>query len=1800
MEIINNRYKIGECLEIDNFYSKYTASDLLQKNKKVLLYIIKDNQYSKTFIEYCRHHFHEISAINHKNIVSLYSCGTVETIDDKHNHEMLYFYTTEYFQPTVLKPVKGSLSKADLLQIYKQMANFLDFLHFHGMNYKYIDLENISITRDNGELVVKLMDLISLKKKEFDKQHEQKLAVNSRAPELYYGIETGPYTDIYSLGVLLYYFYTTEEFYYHKLLDEISLCSEKVQLKWELDFFNIIKNATQLDYIDRYQSIHQMNRDIEGLYQLKEPIEDKTVLETLNFKIPIIGRDMELKKIMSLVENWNKSLILIQGDKGIGKSRFINEVRHQMQFNKVHVFSTSILNDRNDFHQTITLLLRQVLRHAPQNIIDKYAEELVKIIPEIGFNKKITPSRELTEDREILRLYDRITNFIIETVGAQQTLLTFDDIHFADRTVIEFIDYFLKINRLKKAPIMILLGYTDELYHWQETHNYLVDWNNSVEVLKIKLSRLTVEETAKMIKYILGWFIEPLNFATNIMRETDGNPALIEEAIRELYAQKHIYVDYTSEKNGYTWHSNIEDYSRIKLPENFDESIYIMLNTFDDFTKKLLEIVSLFNTSVSLQILSKLLGEDQQYSPCLNRLTQLKILNEKLEDWGYTYGFYRSQLKTYIYESIQLEKRIQLHQKVSIILEDLYQKEGRENKEELIYHLFQSNQRNKAIDYCIEAGDHMFNLRIYTQAVVFYKRAYSLLKMNPDEKYLKLLIRMGEVYQNQGKNNEALESYKEVTSLTNGKIQELTIDAQCNIAQIYLNRNELKLAERDLKEILHNAEKIQYGEGLLKAAYLLARVYMHSKEVDNLEEVCEKYLEIAKKLNRFEYIGMFINQKGILEFLKGNVLQAKEYCEISVGFLEKGKRIEETSRPINNIGVILQDHFQKIEEARKYFEKSMKIAQQYHRMEDLFRAYNNIADCYMLENRYDDAIEVLHKNINLATEYEDVHIKMIGYMNLSECYLMIGDYKQSYNYLLKAESDIYNNLNRETYYKAMVNFLMTMGSFHEALEQIKNLKEYSGNNFISLLRIRLTEFMVKTSLGEAVEEAELLEILEEYREKTYSRDHRIALMTAVGYFYDKGKIDVVKELLKQDETLMGDFTNHYLMIKRNLYEGLVLEDNKKKILALEALIGKLHPSNDKEEEWKIHSSLGYAYFKEGDYYKATSYYLNALEVIQHLLNRTPDKYKKHYLMVENKYNLKQQLLRMESLIQRGTIEASELPKINKSLKLQDINLQDFFDISRFQELFQNPAFYELALQQYKSLVSIEVDDLEGLLDHLSNDVQFNLELLTKLAGKFVLATSGAILGVKEDGYEVIAHIGAKINVEKINHLLEKATNNKNGLLIMNQFNQTSDSKREYANKDIRASICLPIIQQGKVEHLQTEKRNWHLKDKSKISGYLYLETDKVFNNFSYETFKECKKLISLAYIMLNNYYLKIESSIDKMTGAYVRKYFEKLLLENIESAKEINQNLSIVMCDIDHFKIINDTYGHQRGDLILEEAGKVLQRSIRTSDFVGRYGGEEFIILLPGADKNAAYKIAEKIRISFEEAKLLGDEFNLTISCGVASFPEDGSNKEIIIEKADQALYNAKEQGRNMTVTWRNGMSFVDKRTDKLAGIVSGNIVQDQRNVLVLAEAIEILTEKRPREEKNFILLGRLIEILEAEEGILFLVENGKISSKFYRKRFVDNWVSSLNYNEKLIDKVIQTRQGEYLIDWEDISQIDIFTGTPNWKSVIVVPIIYNGDLKGVIYLSASVKEREFDFNAYNLAKITSSIMGPFMEETVK
>ncbi|HDZ89172.1 MAG: diguanylate cyclase [Deltaproteobacteria bacterium] len=169
--------------------------------------------------------------------------------------------------------------------------------------------------------------------------------------------------------------------------------------------------------------------------------------------------------------------------------------------------------------------------------------------------------------------------------------------------------------------------------------------------------------------------------------------------------------------------------------------------------------------------------------------------------------------------------------------------------------------------------------------------------------------------------------------------------------------------------------------------------------------------------------------------------------------------------------------------------------------------------------------------------------------------------------------------------------------------------------------------------------------------------------------------------------------------------------------------------------------------------------------------------------------------------------------------------------------------------------------------------------------------------------------------------------------------------------------------------------------------------------------------------------IRILSITDSLTGSYNRTYMNQNLPKEVRRATRYNRPISLVMVDIDHFKRVNDTYGHQAGDQVLKGLVETITASVRSGiDWVARYGGEEFLVVFPETEFQKAMGLAERLRrdVSDMKIQIKGDTIQVTASFGVSGFSPSTSPKEIsheaVINLADQALYQAKREGRNRVV----------------------------------------------------------------------------------------------------------------------------------------------------------------------------------------
>ncbi len=214
-----------------------------------------------------------------------------------------------------------------------------------------------------------------------------------------------------------------------------------------------------------------------------------------------------------------------------------------------------------------------------------------------------------------------------------------------------------------------------------------------------------------------------------------------------------------------------------------------------------------------------------------------------------------------------------------------------------------------------------------------------------------------------------------------------------------------------------------------------------------------------------------------------------------------------------------------------------------------------------------------------------------------------------------------------------------------------------------------------------------------------------------------------------------------------------------------------------------------------------------------------------------------------------------------------------------------------------------------------------------------------------------------------------------------------------------------------------------LKAKDKINGIIVADNFITREPVSKDDIRMLTMLANQAGLAIENSQLYEKTlmlaNMDSLTELWNHGYFQHLLNTELEESRITRVPLSLLMIDIDYFKIYNDALGHQAGDKILKELAGLIKNQSRKMDFVCRYGGEEFAIILPQTDKKEALQIAERLRVDIEKHNFMREDIlpekKLTASLGISSFPEDGVLPAELITAADKFLYFAKNKGRNKT-----------------------------------------------------------------------------------------------------------------------------------------------------------------------------------------
>lgn len=822
---------------------------------------------------------------------------------------------------------------------------------------------------------------------------------------------------------------------------------------------------------------------------------------------------------------------------------------------------------------------------------------------------------------------------------------------------------------------------------------------------------------------------------------------------------------------------------------------------------------------------------------------------------------------------------------------------------------------------------------------------------------------------------------------------------------IFSNAGKRETAYRYYHLVFHYVKKYGMSPELLNFAsnysLQLMNLGKHEEAINAGNELIKALLKDTYH-NKLSRIYVFLRNSTAAEYLS-RYDEALHYLEEAYVLAKEIQSIDDILNILahkNNIKKIIQQNSEEIIEEQ---EKIIEIARQYGRETQLASTYysliNRSIDSGELQKALDyyaaalRDIAVPNKN-NIVTDY--ISFMFIG----ARLFSILGDFFKASNMLKIARKHITSleGFNKTAY---LINYYESKSQFY-----FQNNQTEKG---IYWLERHIEDIQIAINNGSYT--IETSEIVYQYA-------------TLLEQYYLIGDTQHMIDCWKK----IGDINQGYESLSKKYYyinwfflEALVSDnvDDKKRLFS-SSLEYTIHAKDFMIVEKVIgeylelvpHETLLYKNLVLLLYISVIKFYTN-----------TPDAYRDSWL---NKPKIKHFLPFLNELI------------YGKNTK-ESILHEDFASIFA---RFTHSAHIAIKKNNVKMMKSFNRDIWKTHPSHYPKKfADFLKEYLC--ADRVIISTSDT---VTEDSKIIVCNENIYRDKTHVDPVLIQNAYHSGDYLIENTYNFGS----------ALATLVIPIVNPyNKNSYYNKDKRLKSVSISDYYLGYIYVDSKYPIANINSESVDMLKIYIEWFSSLLTYNLINYELVLDKLTSLFTRTHFLKNLKNKLVSVKEKKQTIAFMILDIDHFKKVNDTYGHQKGDEVLTRVATIIKRNIRRNDLAGRYGGEEFIIALMNISKKEAEKKAEEIRRIIQNTSILPDR-KLTVSIGCALFPDDAEWVNILINKADSALYHAKSHGRNQIVFWNADISGTKQTKDVLSEILSTDLARSEHIIRSIFELIDI------------------------------------------------------------------------------------------------------------------------------------------------
>ncbi|UTC64818.1 diguanylate cyclase [Treponema sp. OMZ 788] len=1765
MKILNNRYRIIRELPIElKNNTGFIAKDLLSdKGEKVELRLVYASDLDESFMQFIREKFILIKQLKETAHIKNYDFTRLISIDNKTIDEKIYLYTIEYIEEK--EPILNFLANASAKEIFDLFAAILKELNYlitYGIVYNNFDLNNIYVIKDQGQVFIKVKDIITEKK-----QYSNQISLLSNEE-----INTFTYSyDILKTIILSLLLKRNIIKNHEKHFQELQYIKAK-QLDNEKHlytcFFKVYNKINTRKLKKKPYSFYEIISDIN--YTINSEYNIATPMRIVKNHQLSINREKEKKEIFSILKQektskYRNKNILISGSCGIGKSYFLSDLYFLLLLEKNDVYYIPSLGDIDDIKFILYLMKSLFLKNS---LVQKNYEKELNIIfdslkAEIAANEDIIRISALK-----YKLINLIAGLLIENSSSQSIVFIIDDIHLISEFITKTMLYITIENSDKKNIILILSANESLISNNQNAAKLIKTLSNHSVIKKINLQNLSETEIESLIRNTINIRMVPEILVKKIHLNTGGNPLFINETIKELTLSGELKKDEAYESCKLS-DSLSNPVIPIPISTNIQQAVKKQIINLDKNELNFLRDLCVFQTSFKTEFLPKMLNVTasavKKYIP---KLLEQNIIKKITKHYADEYSIINKILQKMLYNELDYDYRIELHKKIMQRIQTIKSA----NIHEFIWHAEKAQLSEEAVDYCIKYKSKIKKQCTHVSYIDIFEKIYSLLPNNANDKKLDILLILAESYL---ENDDITESGKQITIAE--KIIKNFDSNKITAAQIHIikaiKETQMKAKPEKIAKSLTLAEKFTAEANHIYTQLLLdkAKIGFLQYKKKYAEAINEAKKVILKCGNSIELKS--IKTKVLLD-LGNNLFYSGKYEDAEKAYLETIKNAKKTGNTniednaYNNLAIIQEQVYKNFNSAIAYYKKILKNNTISGNTIAEILALLNLSIVYLHFYDYEKACDICNQAIKKILQTFDTDKIFFAHTIIYEIYLSLCMYDKAAETeaeilkMIKNKSITKLPIHITTFKQTRSTFYYAVGDFNSALEVFDKTSE--GQNdindifyFFASLCLNLNKIADGKIDSINKLEEQILQIsskqtfLDNIYLLFYELVYRIRKIIVFRYDIDFKKI--VKVILG-----LKYYSNHPLIKAPLLFLEAYIdpENSEKKLLEATSLLENKYITDLSID---INIKLGLIHLKKNNINMAMINFVEAQKLISIFIKKIPIKFRASYFNAHH-YSL-------PSLIIDDYINKKIKPEYRRCTeKLSYEQIKKLLSKNTVEKLKNNPAFILNIISQTKISGVFKNKSIDDIIEKFSDDFLQNINDLLNFTSLNLLANSADVFITTSDNkIESLFNFGQNKTIEKIAKLIESSTYN------------TVNIK---ADGEISSHLVIPI---NSYNNRQTG---------NPTTGYLVFVSNKEINNFGNFGIRFCLSIENIFSFLIESYKAQQEAATDKLTSALTRKYSENAIKDLLRVSKISNTPFSIIMYDLDKFKKINDTFGHQSGDKVLKATAKTVLDALKKEQLLGRIGGEEFIILLPKIGKDQALTVAEKIRKQVEALRFEDPALKVTVSMGIAVFPIHGTAEKDLLSKADQALYAAKNWGRNQTVVWKEDLEPVKKKTDRLAGILTGNIINDTKNILSFIDTASLIRRSISKTKRLEICLEKIIDATGADSGIFICPVTEKKSKKIFKYRPTAK--AEFPVNRDFIIEVMSEKKDLCKIDWENVSGTSAITGIPNWNSTILVPVILKDEIKAIIYLVVEIRKRKFGTEELNLTNLFAGLIASF------